>query len=122
SPLSEPHPLLIWQYHDEHLMRTIYESNQRLKEDGAKSQSYTMKGPPYAFASDDQAYQEIAEVWKRSSQQMKALCDAVGARYYHFLQPNQYVEGSKPMGEEERKRVLNEKSPYRNGVVNGYPI
>jgi len=30
---------------------------------------------------------------------MHRLCEANGIRYYHFLQPNQYVKGSKPMGD-----------------------
>ena len=34
-------------------------------------------------------YRDIADVWKRTSLQMKVLSEANGAKYYHFLQPNQ---------------------------------
>jgi hypothetical protein len=52
---------------------------------------------------------------------MKALCDAHGIRYYHFLQPNQYLPGSKPMGKQERAVAIDSETPYRPPVIRGYP-
>ena len=43
-------------------------------------------------------------------------------RYFHFLQPNQYVPGSKPMGAAERRVAVREKHAYRIGVEMGYPL
>jgi hypothetical protein len=37
---------------------------------------------------------------------MARLAEANGARYLHFLQPNQYLEGSKPISDEEREIVI----------------
>jgi hypothetical protein len=117
-----PTLFLVWQYRDKVLARTIYETNQRIRTEGAESASYTMRGPTYIYREEGDLYRDIADVWKRSSLQMKALCDANGAKYYHFLQPNQYVEGSKSMTGAERKKAVNEMSPYKPGVTKGYPV
>ena len=41
--------------------------------------------------------------------------------YFHFLQPNQYVEGAKPISDEEAAVAINPKHPYRRAVSGGYP-
>lgn len=117
-----PTLFLLWQYRDKMLARTIYETNQRITTEGAKSESYVMRGPSYIYKEEGDLYRDIADVWKRSSLQMKSLCDANGAKYYHFLQPNQYVEGSKAMGEAEKRLALNENSPFKKGVTKGYAV
>jgi hypothetical protein len=117
-----PTLFLLWQYRDKMLARTIYETNQRITTEGDKSASYTMRGPAYIYKEERDLYRDIADVWKRSSLQMKVLCDANGIKYYHFLQPNQYVEGSKPITGAEKKQALNDRSPYKPGVVKGYPV
>lgn len=63
----------------------------------------------------------IADLWERSSRAMAAIADAMGARYVHLLQPNQYVEGSKPLSAEELQHA------YRifhatHSVRAGYPL
>lgn len=117
-----PTLFLFWQVRDNKLSRIIYETNQRIKTEWSKSQSYTMRGPPYVFENEEQLYHDLVEVWKRCSLQMKNLCDANGAKYYHFLQPNQYVEGSKPMSEAERRQSVNKESRFADGAVKGYPF
>ena len=117
-----PTLFLLWQYRDKVMARIIFETNQRIGSEAAKSQTYTMRGPPYIFKEEGDLYRDIADLWKRSSLQMKSLCDANGAKYYHFLQPNQYVAGSKPMTEAERKQAVNEKSPFKKGATKGYPV
>jgi hypothetical protein len=119
---ASPTAFLFWQYRDHKLAREIYETTQKIIAEGAQSQSYTMRGPAFAFHDDDELYHELAEVWKRSSSQMKSLCDANGAKYFHFLQPNQYVAGSKPMNEEERRQALNPESRFAAGAIKGYPF
>jgi hypothetical protein len=84
--------------------------------------AYVVTGPHYSFQNDDALYEFLATVWKRSSLHMRAICEGNGIRYYHFLQPNQYVRGSKPMRKEERKVAINNEHPYRPGVVKGYPF
>jgi len=116
-----PTLFLLWQFQDQRMVRTIYETNRKMETSGATTQSFTMQGPTYVQTDDERLYHDIADVWKRSSIQMKTLCEANGAKYYHFLQPNQYVAGSKPMMDEEKKQAINEANPYRTGVIKGYP-
>src|SRR5262249_49097951 len=87
-----------------------------------KSLRYAQRGPEYSVSSDEQMFQDLAEMWVRGSLQMKRLCDANGIRYFHFLQPNQYLVDTKPMNEEERHVAYREDQPYRAGVVGGYPF
>ena len=76
---------------------------------------------PTATASDEQMYEALAALWRRSSLQLARLVEANGARYYHFLQPSQYVPDSKPMGAAERAVAIAEGHPYRRAVEAGYP-
>lgn len=117
-----PTLFLLWQSRDNKLARMIYETNERIKAEWSKSQSYTMRGPPYVFKNEEDLYEDLAEIWKRCSLQMKNLCEANGIKYYHFLQPNQYVEGSKPMSETERKQAVNRESRFADGAAKGYPF
>jgi hypothetical protein len=60
-------------------------------------------------------------MWKMSSLQMHRISTANGILYFHFLQPNQYVAGSKIMGKEESKIALLDRHPYKKGAEGGYP-
>lgn len=79
-------------------------------------------GPPFEPPSDGALYGELAAIWSRCSRQMDALGRQNGIRYFHFLQPNQHVPESKPMGRIERAIALAEPFPRRSrAVVQGYP-
>jgi hypothetical protein len=86
-----------------------------------KQGSYVMTGPRVEFSSDAELYDTLVDIWKQSSLQLDRLCKANGIRYYHFLQPNQYLEGSKVLTAAERERAFTEDHPYRAGVEQGYP-
>jgi len=53
---------------------------------------------------------------------MHRLCVANGTLYFHFLQPNQYLEGSKPMGRLERQAAVAPGSVFETSVRAGYPL
>jgi hypothetical protein len=63
----------------------------------------------------------VAE-WGRASRQIQALCEAQGILYLHFLQPNQYVEGSKPLSAKELRLAATETSGIAPLVSTGYPL
>ena len=65
---------------------------------------------------------ETARGWRRCSVQMQALCAGLGIDYFHFLQPSQYVPGSKPMSEVEASVALAADGPWSEAVVHGYPL
>jgi hypothetical protein len=83
--------------------------------------SYMARGPFFSYAGDSDTYDDLAQMWMRSSVVMNALARANGMIYLHFLQPNQYVPGSKTMGNDERRLAYDENHPYRNSVLAGYP-
>ncbi len=87
-----------------------------------KEMSYQTRGPEWSFSDDAEMYAELVAAWKRASIQMDALCRELGIEYYHFLQPNQYLPGSKPMGAEEHRTAFQEDHPYRGAVEAAYPL
>jgi hypothetical protein len=72
------------------------------------------------LASDAGVRSRAVSVWQQSSLQMARLCEGFGIAYFHFLQPNQYVPGGKPMGEAERRIAFREDSPLRLPIERGY--
>lgn len=112
---------LIWRYRDASIAAEIARiQTQFRKRTAAAKKGYMVTGPRVTFANDDELYGHLTAVWRDSSLSMDALCRANKAGYFHFLQPNQYVAGSKPIGPEEA-RVAVTSSQYRPGVELGYP-
>jgi hypothetical protein len=82
---------------------------------------YVASGPSFGFPSEDALFAYLADAWVRCSKAMAGLSESVGATYFHFLQPNQYVPASKPLTPEEQRVAVNPKQAYRPGVEKGYP-
>lgn len=80
------------------------------------------RGLPYAYTSDQQLIKDLVANWERSSALMQELASARGIPYLHFLQPNQYVAGSKRFTGQEVKVAVNQYSPYKPWVERGYPL
>jgi hypothetical protein len=86
------------------------------------ARGYQTRGPGWKYGSDVAMFADIAAVWRRSSMLMHLLCTGDGIEYYHFLQPNQYVAGSKELATREKRYAWSEHHPYRAGVQAGYPL
>jgi hypothetical protein len=82
---------------------------------------FALSGPSYPN-NDKELFEQLALVWMNSSLAMHRFCESQGCRYYHFLQPNQYVPNSKPIGEEEKKVALGGHETMTQGVLKGYPL
>lgn len=63
----------------------------------------------------------VASLWANASRLMAAISREMGAEYLHALQPNQYVEGSKPLSESERARAYAPESEKARNARAGYP-
>ena len=75
---------------------------------------------PWPSAVSDEAfYIYLAAYWKRSSLLLHNLARGSGFAYFHFLQPNQHVPGSKIFSEQER--ALAQAHGYRPVARAGYP-
>jgi hypothetical protein len=118
SPIAR----LVWAVRHEWLSRAIvagYKSTIELRE---KHRSFTAQGPSESFADLPALLKHCVGVWQRSSLELTKVCDGLGIEYHHFLQPNQYVSGSKPMSDAERNLVVESTYPARAAVEAGYPL
>jgi hypothetical protein len=79
-------------------------------------------GPFFPYKDIRQLYDDAAAVWIRSSVLLDQLARENGMEYYHFLQPNQYVQGSKVLSEEEKRSAYLEKVKISQSALIGYPI
>jgi len=114
---------LVWQSRDARLGARITElERQLLAEERSPSGDFQARGPVPDYPSEAAVYEDLAAVWQRASRQIHALAVGNGATYLHFLQPNQYLPGSKPLSPEERRKAWNPKHPYRPAVEAGYPL
>jgi hypothetical protein len=113
---------LVWRLRNDSLRKDISASHLALQDHYASGLPVYARGPKASYGSDEELYEEIGSLWKRCSLQADRICRSNGIKYFHFLQPNQYVPGSKPMGDAERKIAYTEKHPYRPGVDKGYPV
>jgi hypothetical protein len=95
SPASS----LIWKARNARWDRLI---SEQLEEIDRRSQDdefvYGRSGPPEDFDSEDQLLAHCADIWARSSVLLQGICHASKIHYFHFLQPNQYLADSKPIG------------------------
>lgn len=79
-------------------------------------------GPPFEFADPAAMYVELVEVWARASLEMESLSRGMGIQYLHFLQPNQYFEGSKVLSAEERRVAWDADVADAGRVAQAYPL
>jgi hypothetical protein len=112
---------LIWRCLDRRLERQLGSAREELNR-AAASSNYEALGISRNYADDDARLQDIASQWANASRAMAHLCKGAGIRYAHFLQPNQYVPGSKPMSAAERAVSYRTDHPFRYPVENGYPL
>jgi hypothetical protein len=117
-----PTARLLWSVRHEWLSRAIvagYRSTIELRE---KHRSFTAQGPQETFPDLPALLKHCVGVWRRSSLELAKVCDGVGIEYYDFLQPNQYLPGSKPMGDLERTLTVEATYPARPAIEAGYPM
>ena len=114
---------LLWRTYDSSLERSVQLEEQALQKRQAEDgDSFARQGPLAAYASEEAYFEALARTWADASIQMHRLVTGGGGTYIEVLQPNQYVEGSKPIGEEERQIAVIENEPYREGVEKGYAL
>jgi hypothetical protein len=93
-----------------------------LRVEGHGTGSLVATGPPAEFASEAEMLAALVDLWRRSSRAIHDVTTGAGVRYYHFLQPNQYVPGAKPMGADERRDAYHPAAPYRRLVETAFPL
>lgn len=112
---------LLWAWYDQRLTRAAVRHQVAMLRESVPPQRYQTTGPPNSYQDESALYRDLAAMWQRSSLLLHRLCQANGIVYFHFLQPNQYVPGSKTMSREERRLAFSPDHLYRRAVEHGYP-
>jgi hypothetical protein len=113
---------LVFGLRDRSLARAAARFAWELQEFAPDSIPYFVRGPERDHLPTGELVPWCVDVWRRSSLELQALCNANGIRYVHVLQPNQYLPGSKPLSSTERENAFEAESPYRAVVEQGYPL
>ena len=101
----------------------LYAAERVLHPYAGNRNAFHASGPERSYESQGELFADLVRFWSLSSLRMERLCTSNGIAYHHFLQPNQYVEGSKPFTEEERAVAFAKgRFAFRDAVVAGYPL
>lgn len=119
---SSPTVHALWRAADRALTRRIGRTEGELMRAKGDDRRFASTGPPTNPGDRSEAMRELVLIWRDASLQMDRLTRGNGGRYLHFLQPNQYLEGSKPLGAAERETAVDDRSPYPDLVRTGYPL
>jgi hypothetical protein len=110
-----------WRALDRRAASAVVAAERRVADWGRpRRRPFVARGPDFSYPSDDDLYRDLAAFWARSSRQMHDLAAARGIAYAHFLQPNQYVPGSKPLSADERRSAFTPGHPFQAAVVEGW--
>lgn len=132
TPMGRSYALLLLaNAKSSNINRRLQILNDQLNEEFRKGENnFQASGPPYTW-SKDTLFEDITDHWANASKLMHTICRSHGIAYYHFLQPNQYVPGSKVLTEEENRiaNILRDTEHPKHitrkqviGVRNGYPL
>jgi uncharacterized protein with GYD domain len=86
-----------------------------------RGHGFARQGPRQMYSNESEMYQHVTALWSNSSLQMHFLCAGQGIPYLHFLQPNQYHEGSKPLSPKELESYYSPQEYHAIAVKQGYP-
>lgn len=105
------------------LQNRIQGLHDSLDEITSKSGDPEKLGPrKFTESSKQDILEASANVWFQASLLMNGISNTVGAEYYHFLQPNQYVKDSKTLSPEELANAYNDRKGYGPIAADGYTI
>ena len=88
-----------------------------MTENAQKTMPKELRGPSIESGNK---YELVSGIWMEASEMLNAICRAEGIIYVHFLQPNQYFEGSKPLSEKERKIAIKPNNLWGTAAKEGY--
>lgn len=116
----------IWRLVNQNYQQTFSDIEQRINTSAAKKKSrefsFEATGPDYNFVSWEQFHKDTAKIWSNSSKAIHALVEGQGGKYFHFLQPNQYIEGSKILSEWEKRYAVLPSRSYGNVYQDSHPV
>ncbi|MEM7481651.1 MAG: hypothetical protein AAF481_10795 [Acidobacteriota bacterium] len=111
---------VLWLWRDRNLQRHQFELNRRVAELELDENEYVARGPDFPNKGEHEMMRSSAQYWQMCSRLMDALAKSEGVKYFHFLQPNQYVPGSKTFSRRELEVAIDSRNPYRAPAEQGY--
>ena len=114
--------LMVWKIRDANLRGSLYTLEQNMQNAFVdENLPYQVTGPDYQFSDTLSFFKDLAKQWHQSSKLMNEICQANDIDYHHFLQPNQYVIGSKVLSKQEMKEAFMQgEFEYKSAVRKGY--
>ena len=107
---------------DRDVERQLGETDRTLLSEEQRTAAPSMAtGPRIEFKNDGEMFAYLVGLWRRSSRTLHDVAAGRDIPYYHFLQPNQYVPGSKPMGPSDKADAVRSR-PYSRIVAVAYPM
>jgi hypothetical protein len=123
APLCySPTANLVWALRDRDFVRGIAEAQEALEARERQGLPYGARGPRRRFRTDAEMLGQLVSDWERCSYLIDRECRGHGIRYLHFLQPNQYVPGSKRLSPQEREVAYSADHPARPWIEKGYVL
>jgi len=95
----------------------IKQAEYKLAIETQKTMSKEFRGP---LLQNGSPYEMVANIWQQASEMLYAISQANRLIYIHVLQPNQYVEGSKPLSDKEKKIALDLNNSWSIAAREGY--
>ena len=119
----------LWKLVQRNYATNLAQNNSELEQiqksdDIPREFQYEGLGPEYDFKGWDQFFDYAAQIWANGNLLAHSATEINGGKFFHFIQPNQYVEGAKPlMTKRERSIafVAKEQSGYGYWYKKGYP-
>lgn len=111
---------LLWRAADRRAAAEVAAAEARLAGPAEERLPFAARGPDVRFRSRGALYRRLAGTWASASRQMWEIADGHGIAYAHFLQPNQYVPGAKPLTAEEERVAFTPDHVYREPVLRGW--
>lgn len=111
---------LLWHGIDHIVATQLYRARLSMQSP-SEIKNFSITGPRQQYVNTEDIFRDLAQIWARGTLQIDRLASANHIRSFHFLQPNQYVPGSKTLSSEEQKIAVIHSSWAATGVVLGYP-
>lgn len=96
----------------------IKQLEYQLADDSQRTMTGEFRGPP--FKIEGNKYHSAAKIWQNASKMLYTFCQANQLPYIHILQPNQYVEDSKPLSQYEQQHAFASNHSWGISARKGY--
>ena len=101
-----------WWSIDQQYKHRLAQLNSQILSTKRDGESFAVTGPRVEFSNQKALHHHLVEYWATCSMELNRLCESRGIEYHHVLPPNQYLDGSKPMGPSERQAAYFAENDY----------